>query len=63
MPIVVRELVVRASVEEAEESNTCTTPSENESDRQSTGGDTNTENIVAICVEKVMQALELKKER
>jgi len=59
MPIVVRELIVRARVEEANATNRCVTPSENGSNAPSS----NTEAIVALCVEKVMEAIDLKKER
>ena len=65
MPIVVRELVVRASVDEANEGNSCSTPETNDKNgsQMSNSGDGATESIIAICVEKVMQAIELKQER
>lgn len=59
MPIVVRELIIRASLDEG---------SDEQSDlrlRGRTHGNEaiNTEEIVSLCVEKVMETLERKKER
>jgi hypothetical protein len=59
MPVVVRELIIRARVEEINSSDSPGAASPSTGDT----GTTNQEDIIAICVEKVMEALELKNER
>lgn len=62
MSIVVRELIIRARVEDSD----CAS-GKNGQNRQngkvSAVNDEETERIVALCTEKVMEALERKKER
>jgi len=61
MPIVVRELIIRARIEEA---NTSGGNGVNASLSNGLGMDTaKTEEIVALCVEKVMETIERKKQR
>ena len=60
MPVIVRELIIRARVEEVN------SPGNNGAVSSSDAGSSasaKTEDIVAICVEKVMEAIELKKDR
>lgn len=62
MPIIVRELVIRAKVEDIESTNRPTRPSP--SSAQGGGlSDSQIENIIALCVEKTLSALSRLKER
>lgn len=61
MSIVIRELVIRARLEEAE-ATTHTNGSVKEG-RSAQLRDAEIEHIVALCVEKVMETLERKQER
>ncbi|HLF64391.1 MAG TPA: DUF5908 family protein [Saprospiraceae bacterium] len=62
MPIIVRELVIRAKVEDIESTNRSSPPSSPSA--QSRGmSDSQIENIVALCVEKTLLALSRNKER
>ena len=61
MPIVVRELIIRARVEETNTSGNKNTPASSSNGSGMHAG--KLEEIVALCVEKVMEALERKKER
>lgn len=58
MPIEIRELIIRASIEETESN----TDSNSSSQRRQTSF-ADKEALVAACVEQVMQILEDKKER
>ena len=59
MPIVVRELIIRARLDEGSEEHSNLRPT-----GRSQGEETiTTEKIVSLCVEKVMETLERKKER
>ena len=59
MPVVVRELIIRARVEEV---NSSESPGASATSAAGTSM-ASQEDIIAICVEKVMEALELKIER
>jgi len=59
MPIVVRELIIRARVDEKTNGHSGG-PSEGDARRMEA---LKTEKIVSLCVEKVMEAIERKKER
>jgi hypothetical protein len=56
MPIVVREMIIRSRVEEVNPRN-----QHSQSFRQTSSQPT--EQLVALCVEKVMEAIERKRER
>jgi Family of unknown function (DUF5908) len=56
MPIVVREMIIRSRVEEVNPRNQQTPPSQSGSSKPN-------EQLVALCVEKVMEAIERKRER
>ena len=57
MPIVVRELIIRARVEETDTAQQAAVPNSSQQQLEKT------EDLVQLCVEKVMEAIEHKKER
>lgn len=57
MPIVVREMIIRARLDEGSNGQSRTLPA------SSINEDIQTEEIVALCVEKVMETMERIKER
>lgn len=61
MSIVVRELVIRARVEESKDASCRNGSAKSPREPETSGQDM--ERIVALCVEKVMETIERKKER
>ncbi|MEN8228464.1 MAG: DUF5908 family protein [Bacteroidota bacterium] len=59
MPIVVRELVIRARLDERSNGSSTPQPLANLQAAETI----NTDEIVSLCVEKVMEVIERKKER
>jgi hypothetical protein len=56
MSIVVREMIIRSRVEEAN-------PRNQQTQSSRSGSSQPNEQLIALCVEKVMEAIERKKER
>ena len=61
MPIVIRELVIRARVEETPSSRDTSSGAKNNNGQRMTEADL--DKIIAVCIEKVMAAINRKNER